>query len=121
MPDDIGPLRKADAKLQIRFMAAKGSEPLDAVLMLKLPTPPQEGEPRPGDFTTRDQYRHALVERRRAFVQETLRTTLDALRELGLEVTGGDGVTRAVRVRGRMEHLLPALALEGVEHALSNG
>lgn len=112
-------LSKADGSLREAFQDAEPKQILQAILILE----PEEGhatstskQPEPGEYDTREGYRRAIIDRREDELAELLGPTLQALRDLGLEVSGGR-LGRATLVRGAASDLLASLDLPTVRLA----
>lgn len=105
---------KANDALREALREAGSQDRLRAVLVLELPEVQETALAHAGgEPPTRSE----LIERRRAAVAEAAGPTLEALRELGLEVRGGE-LLRGVLVTGAAASVLKSLALEGVRRAM---
>jgi hypothetical protein len=112
-------LFKADELLLDALQEAKPNEPMRALLFLDgqdAEAPSNAEILDPDQFESRTDYRRELLARRSAELSNRLGQTLDALRELSLQVHGGS-IQHAVLVEGPAAKILESLALEGVRKA----
>lgn len=112
---------KLDDELVARLEAADGGERIRAIVSLG-----KDREPRaavaagssldPRRFSSRRDYRAALIEKQKSAVRESIGSTLDELRQLELDLLGGT-TTQTVVVEGPASVLAASLDLSGVRHA----
>jgi NACHT domain len=109
---------KIDPLLQDALERAEGDDVLRVVMVLgaeeeengfALSTQPLD----PEQFTTRQDYRQALITQRQQSLSEILGTTLESLRNLSMKTYGGI-TSRLVVAEGTAQQLIRALTLEGV-------
>ncbi len=119
MKIDSKNLAKADESLRIALEQTEPEETLQGILVLEPKGGSTEGalkRPERRDFESQEEYRQALIDQRQAELAEQLGPTLQALRGLGLGVSGGE-LGRTVVVRGTASNLLAALDIPGVGKA----
>jgi hypothetical protein len=95
--------------------AASGPEELRVLLTLRadeLLDPP----PPPGNFSSREDYRRALIQRRERHLAAAIGDTVRALTALGVQVIGGN-IMRTVVADGTARQVAAALSVPGVERA----
>lgn len=116
-------LSKADESLRRTLKSAKKDAVLRAVLVLErdsegLGNVDADPKPavRPTQFSSRVDYRKALIERQASRNSAETGSTIDQLKELSLKVRGGK-LTRAVVVEGSAAMIAKALKLRGVRSA----
>ncbi len=113
---------KIDPLLQEALIDAEGDQLIRAVMVLG---PENEEIERKylgqkieqAQFSSRESYRQALIERRKRQLEASIGNTLQALQELSLAPRGGK-ITRTVVIEGQARQILEALHLPGVRHAI---
>lgn len=111
--------RKADFALRCALSAACKYDVLGVVMLLEHNPDQCHYEMSQVDastFPTRRDYRIALIEMRKQLLQESLADTVNAMKALDLEVSGGQ-MTPTIVVRGPAALVLQSLYLPGVVHA----
>jgi hypothetical protein len=112
-------LSKADESLREALRQAQPPETIQAVMVLETAddrTGSASKQPEPGEFSSREEYRQAMIDQREAELAEQLGATLQSLRDLGLEVHGGRR-GRTVVVKGAARDLLASLDIPAVRQA----
>ncbi len=110
---------KIDKLLRKTLLEAEGTEVVRAVMVLgQLNNEQRRGPapPTPTQFSSRTDYRRALIESRQVEVGRIIGKTRQKLSELNLNPRGGK-VGHTVVVEGRAEQILASLELPGVRHA----
>jgi hypothetical protein len=111
-------LQKADESLRQALERAEPEQTLQAVVVLE-PDDQKSGTskpPDPSEFSSREEYRQAMIGHREAELAEQLNSALRALHELGLAVHGGRH-GRTVVVKGAASDLLASLDIPAVRQA----
>jgi hypothetical protein len=115
-------IEKADKPLRETLRQVKPEERLRAILFLG-PERPEAAqiesskEISPDDFESRSEYRGALIARQQKALAARYGKTLQELRDLDLDVHGGQQI-RAVVVSGKARNIVACLSLEDVRQAV---
>ncbi len=110
---------KIDKRLRETLLEAEGNEVVRAVMVLGQLNDERHSEPAPPEptqFSSRTDYRRALIESRQVEVGKIIGKTRQKLSELSLNPRGGK-VGQTVVVEGSAERILASLELPGVRHA----
>ncbi len=110
---------KIDELLRNTLLEAEGNEVVRAVMVLGRPSDERRrgpAPPEPTQFSSRTDYRRALIECRQVEVGMIIGKTRQKLSELNLNPRGGK-VGHTVVVEGPAERILASLELPGVRHA----
>jgi|1186.fasta_scaffold544692_1 hypothetical protein len=111
-------VQKADAKLREILQTAGEGTSVRVVIILEA-TSDKKGRTqtrpdlRPADFPSVSEYRHELIQRRKDELKESVGDTLEQLRRLSLQITGGE-IGRAIVAEGSIEQIAKALEIPGV-------
>ena len=113
---DFTNLGKTDPRLRDALVAAQGQEEMRVLLTVRATDELFEAPPSASEFSTREDYRRALIERRKRELAQAIGDTVRSLVALGLRVTG-QNILRIVVADGTAEQIGAALVLPGVERA----
>jgi hypothetical protein len=112
---------KANAPLREALHDAKPDANLRAILFLGPDEPvgqtARAPEVRPSQFGSRTDYRAHLIAKQAENLRHRYGETLQKLRDLDLDVRGGEKVVRAVVVEGTAKQILSSLGLPNVRAA----
>ncbi|NEP57422.1 MAG: NACHT domain-containing protein [Symploca sp. SIO2G7] len=114
-------IAKIDPLLEEELIRAEGNERLRVAMAIGSDKANQSGEdhsqkPHPSDFNSPRAYRQALIDRQRNQLARELDTTIQALKDLSLEIYGGT-TSRIVVVEGTAYQIFSSLDLPGVRSA----
>lgn len=109
---------KLDAPLRRTLIEASDDEPVAAVLFLEpAGSSPAGRPPHPSEFSSRAEYRQALIDRRRREIGAAHGAIRRSLEELQLHPHGGD-LTHAVAVQGKARQLVAAMESPSIQRAI---
>ena len=110
-------LAKTDARLRDALSAGNAAGELRVVLTLRGKEVAQSPPPDPESFATREDYRQALTNHWKRFIEDSIADTVRELRAVGLRVLEST-IMRTVIADGSAEQIVKSLDIAGVDMAV---